>query len=150
MIELYDYIIKAGKKSIGEFYRGFFICDGCGVQTDILEFEFNTHAVNLCADCLRAVAQLMDDQEPIVEELVGVTSFARFLLKREQDVSGVSGTGIVAEGIQFTDRTVVLRWLGKTASTVIWDTLEDAMKVHGHDGRTIVVWVEDTDAATSV
>jgi hypothetical protein len=35
----------------------------------------------------------------------------RFRLVRDRDVSGVSGTGIVAEGTMFSDGTCVLRWL---------------------------------------
>jgi hypothetical protein len=32
-----------------------------------------------------------------------------FLLIRNEDVSGVSGTGIVAEGVEFSDGTVAMR-----------------------------------------
>jgi len=35
----------------------------------------------------------------------------RFLLVRDCDPSGVSGTGIVAEGVQFSDGTAVMHWL---------------------------------------
>ena len=71
----------------------------------------------------------------------GATGAPRvFALDRQQDVTGVSGSGVVAHGVQFADGTVVLRWLGEYASTVIWESLEAAMHVHGHDGRTTVVW----------
>ena len=64
-----------------------------------------------------------------------------FALNRQQDVTGVSGSGIVAHGVQFADGQVTLRWLGQFASTVIWDSLDAAMNVHGHDGKTRVVWL---------
>lgn len=64
-----------------------------------------------------------------------------FALYRHQDVTGVSGTGSVAHGVQFADRTVVIRWLGEHPSTVVWASLDDAMKIHGHDGSTRVVWL---------
>jgi len=64
-----------------------------------------------------------------------------FRLLRDRDVSGVSGTGIVAEGVQFTDGTVAIKWLTEKASTVIWANLDDAMSIHGHDGATQVVWL---------
>lgn len=64
-----------------------------------------------------------------------------FALYREQDVTGVSGEGTVAHGTQFADGAVVLRWLGKDPSTVVWASLDSAMRVHGHDGRTRVVWL---------
>lgn len=64
-----------------------------------------------------------------------------FLLVRDEDVSGVSGTGKVAEGVEFTDGKVAIRWYGDSKSTVVWDSLDDAIKIHGHDGRTRVEWV---------
>lgn len=64
-----------------------------------------------------------------------------FGLYRHQDVTGVSGAGTVAYGVQFMDGTVVIRWLGEDPSTVVWGSLEAAMRVHGHDGRTQVVWL---------
>ena len=67
----------------------------------------------------------------------------RFFLQRDTDVTGVSGTGLVAEGVEFTDGTVVLRWLGEFCSTVAWDNLADMITIHGHDGATRVVWEDD-------
>ena len=64
-----------------------------------------------------------------------------FQLHRDEDVSGVSGVGVVAEGVQFHDGTVVIRWFGKDASTVVWPDIASAEKVHGHNGRTRIVWV---------
>lgn len=64
-----------------------------------------------------------------------------FGLYRHQDVTGVSGSGTVAYGVQFADGTVVIRWLGENPSTVVWASLDAAMRVHGHDGRTRVVWL---------
>lgn len=64
-----------------------------------------------------------------------------FALYRHQDVTGVSGEGTVAHGVRFADGQVVIRWLGDKASTVVWDSLDLAMSVHGHDGRTRVVWL---------
>jgi hypothetical protein len=56
-------------------------------------------------------------------------------------VTGVSGTGTVAEGVEFSDGTVVLKWcVGDHRSTVFWDSITDVEAIHGHDGRTQVVW----------
>lgn len=64
-----------------------------------------------------------------------------FALYRHQDVTGVSGSGTVAHGVQFADGTVVIRWRGDNPSTVVWGSLDAAMHVHGHDGKTRVVWL---------
>lgn len=65
----------------------------------------------------------------------------RFLLKRHFDVSGVSGTGIVAEGVQFRDGKVAMRWVvGEHRSTALWDGIDAVRYIHGHDGNTELVW----------
>ena len=62
-----------------------------------------------------------------------------FHLERLYDASGISGTGIVAEGVEFQDGTVVLHWLSEHSSTGIYNTMTDVVKIHGHNGATIVV-----------
>jgi hypothetical protein len=62
----------------------------------------------------------------------------KFNLVREEDATGVSGTGIVAQGVIFDDETVAMRWLTATASTAIYDSLVDVITIHGHGGRTRV------------
>ena len=47
----------------------------------------------------------------------------RFQLQRNFDITGVSGVGIVARGVRF----------------------EDAVTIHGHDGATQFVFVDDGD-----
>jgi len=72
----------------------------------------------------------------------------RFHLHRRSDITGISGTGVVAEGIQFTDGTVVVRWLtAGTArpehvkpTTVIHGDIDSVIGLHGHNGATEVVW----------
>jgi hypothetical protein len=63
-----------------------------------------------------------------------------FGLQRTADPSGVSGTGLVAGGVQFPDGTVCLRGRTNTPSTAVYATLGDLMAVHGHAGATEVVW----------
>jgi hypothetical protein len=65
-----------------------------------------------------------------------------FLLRRTHDVSGVSGTGDVAEGIEFSDGTVALRWLSASPTSVVFHDrgVASVRMVHGHGGATQVVW----------
>lgn len=73
----------------------------------------------------------------------------RFHLHRLEDETGTSGKGIVAEGLVFTDGTCVLRWSGTTPSTVVYEGrdgktgLDCALKVHGHEGKTKVIWKDE-------
>lgn len=68
----------------------------------------------------------------------------RFRLVRERDVSGVSGIGVVAHGIEFPDGAVAVRWQtpDMPPSTAVWGSVEDVLKVHGHGGPTVVEWID--------
>lgn len=63
-----------------------------------------------------------------------------FDLIRYQDESKVSGTGRVAEGFEFEDGTVALRWRGPRSSTNVYQSVEDVSAIHGHGGSTRVVY----------
>ncbi len=65
-----------------------------------------------------------------------------FVLHRAEDVSGVSGTGVVAEGAVFSDGTAVVHWLGKHSSTTVWPSIDSMIAINGHGGRTQVVYDE--------
>lgn len=66
----------------------------------------------------------------------------RFKLVREVDVTGLSGTGVVAYGVMFPDGRVATRWRGKIAQTCVWDSIFDVEKIHGHGGKTRIEWVD--------
>lgn len=55
-----------------------------------------------------------------------------FIMKRNQDESGVSGTGIVLEGVEFSNGEVVVCWRSKkhANSTTIFASFEDFEDVH--------------------
>jgi hypothetical protein len=65
-----------------------------------------------------------------------------FLLERRADPSGVSGTGIVAEGVEFRDGTVALRWTSMWPTSVVFHDrgMASVQAIHGHDGLTVVRW----------
>lgn len=68
-----------------------------------------------------------------------------FHLQRDVDHSGISGTGAVADGVQWPDRTCTIRWRGEHASTVSWDSIEDVEHIHGHGGTTRIVWEDEPE-----
>ena len=66
---------------------------------------------------------------------------SRFHFDRIEDVSGVSGTGRIAEGCLFRDTgEVVVHWLGEHGSINVYHSLEDVLYVHGHQNKTRIVW----------
>jgi hypothetical protein len=74
----------------------------------------------------------------------GPTAPRRFRLVRHEDPSGVSGLGIVANGVQFPDGNVAVRWCcpDLPPSTAVWDSIEAVMAVHGHGGKTVLEWID--------
>ncbi|SDL28632.1 hypothetical protein [Streptomyces indicus] len=67
----------------------------------------------------------------------------RFHLQRDIDETGTSGTGLVVEGLQFTDGTVALRWLTALTSIAVYRSVADVEAIHGHGGKTRVVWIDE-------
>jgi len=62
-------------------------------------------------------------------------------LARADDVTGLSGTGRVAWIVEFPDGTTVVRWCVSTVrQTAVFNSMEDVLAVHGHDGRTWAEW----------
>lgn len=50
---------------------------------------------------------------------------------------------VVAEGVEFSDGRVVVRWHSQPEqSTVVWDSINDAVAIHNHDGNTLFKFVE--------
>jgi len=66
----------------------------------------------------------------------------RFRLIRHEDVSGVSGTGVVAEGVRFSTGKVALSWCSNLHSVTVYDAVDDLERIHGHEGRTSIEWID--------
>ena len=71
----------------------------------------------------------------------------RFWLVRHCDASGVSGTGLVAEGVRFSSGKVVLNWLRPPGSLGIFMSLADLLAVHGHQGQTQIEWLDEMESS---
>jgi hypothetical protein len=67
-----------------------------------------------------------------------------FELVRIEDISGISGVGVVAEGVMFGNGQIALNWwrTHKAASIAIYNSLSDLEAIHGHDGRTKVNFLD--------
>ena len=66
----------------------------------------------------------------------------RFVLLRREDPNGVSGTGQVAEGTVFTSGLTVLHWLREPYALGVYQTVDDLISVHGHEGRTQLQYID--------
>jgi len=65
-----------------------------------------------------------------------------FYLQRLEDESGVSGTGIVAEGVEWSNGRITINWLSKHHSLNIYDNIKEAIEIFGHNGQTLVEYYE--------
>ena len=68
----------------------------------------------------------------------------RFYLKREEDPNGVSGTGRVADGVEFENGLCAVTWKSEYPSITIYQSVTVLEKVHTHKGKdpTRLVWVD--------
>ena len=66
----------------------------------------------------------------------------RFVLIRVDGLTGVSGTGEVAEGTVFSSGLAVIHWLREPYAMGVYQTLEDVISVHGHEGRTQLQFID--------
>jgi hypothetical protein len=71
----------------------------------------------------------------------------RFVLERQTDVSGTSGTGIVVEGVEFSDGSCAVRWLSALNSWALYSSIKTVIAIHGHAGSTVVRWIDEEEYA---
>lgn len=76
-----------------------------------------------------------------------------FIAQRDEDVTGISGEGVVAEGVLFSDGWAVTHWLDQPPmnepKTEVWHnpgTLPFE-KISGHRGLTRLLWADEVAAA---
>lgn len=71
----------------------------------------------------------------------------RFVMHRQHDVSGVSGTGTVLEGVLFSTGVVVVHWLTPPprGSISVFDSMEQFLSIHvrPHPDNHAVLRFED-------
>lgn len=61
-----------------------------------------------------------------------------FKLNRKRDSTGVSGTGIIAEGWETTYGEIHLRWYGPYGGDGRFESMKSMLAIHGHGGDTVV------------
>lgn len=74
---------------------------------------------------------------------MGTCRMKTFFLHRLEDASGVAGTGLVAQGVIFDNDKVALTWLTtEHTSVAIYDSLAAVEAIHGHGGKTKVMYFD--------
>lgn len=75
-----------------------------------------------------------------------------FQVVRDEDVSGKSGTGVVAVGTQYPSGVCIMEWIADgPSSRGEYPDVAALIEIHGHEGRTRVEWLgEAFDASIPV
>lgn len=74
-------------------------------------------------------------------------SIRTFVLVRDEDETGVSTEQgavpgqVVAWGCTFPDGVTVTRWaVSDIRQTCVWFSINEVLEIHGHGGKTRLVW----------
>jgi hypothetical protein len=67
----------------------------------------------------------------------------RFQLHRHIDETGVSGTGVVAEGVEFTSGMIAMTWYSPHRAVNVYESIKTVDELHGHSGKTQIVWLDE-------
>jgi len=70
----------------------------------------------------------------------------RFYVERDEDVHGKSGTGIVAEGVEFDNGWIAYSWLSPKATVTVTNSISIAEMLHSHGGNATnarIVWIDE-------
>lgn len=67
----------------------------------------------------------------------------RFILIRHEDISGVSGCGVVAHGVEYDDGHISMQWCDSPSKLpVSFESIDVLLTVHGHGGKTVHRWLD--------
>ena len=68
----------------------------------------------------------------------------RFELHRDEDETGLSGTGLIVEGVEMSNGAVVMRWVPWPYSIAVYPErgIESIEHLHSHRGRTRLMWLD--------
>ena len=69
----------------------------------------------------------------------------RFYIERGEDINGKSGTGRVAEGIEFDNGWIAYTWLSPKATVTVTNSISLVEALHSHGGdasNAKIVWID--------
>jgi L-alanine-DL-glutamate epimerase-like enolase superfamily enzyme len=74
---------------------------------------------------------------------IKTSDMRRFVMERIEDETGMSGTGVIAEGVEFTNGQCCLMWMTTMHSIGLYPNIRQLIAIHGHNGRTVIRYIDD-------
>lgn len=94
-----------------------------------------------CPTCNRAKGTLTHDEFLLYLRRIMLNGIIKtFHLLRLVDKTGTSGTGVVAIGAILPSNRVILEWTSSEKTETIFESIEQVIRLHGHQGATVLVW----------
>ena len=93
------------------------------------------------------ISTVAEDLKPKPPANAAPRGIETFTVCRQSDESGISGTGVVIEGVLFATGHVILHWLtpAPRGSISVFDSLNDFRKIHSDPhptNKTIITWAD--------
>lgn len=90
---------------------------------------------------------MSNTEKPTVRQLNPLTAprARRFNLVRDEDETGISGIGVVAEGVEFSNGMCALCWLTAMHSVAVYPNIRQLEAIHGHNGRARISYVAEQE-----
>lgn len=70
------------------------------------------------------------------------STMRRFVLNRATDNTGTSGTGVVAEGVEYSNGQIAIHWISQLESVNVYGNAKVLDQLHGHGGNTTIEWID--------
>lgn len=87
----------------------------------------------------------MVELESIEVPLSGIPHMRRFYMMRMEDESGVSGVGIILEGVEFSNGKTAITWHSHMGVVGVYDSVKVVQLLHGHEGKTEIKWIDEEE-----
>lgn len=99
------------------------------------------NSVSCCKICNRAKLDMsFEDFNQYILRIKSNSILKKFFLLRHEDVHGNSGIGVVAVGVQLPSGKCVMEWLSEEVTETIFESAEQIVRLHSHNGKTELVW----------
>jgi hypothetical protein len=83
-------------------------------------------------------------QAPKSKDEPGIRPFS---LKRNEDETGISGTGMVAYGAVLPSGKVIIEWTTENKTIEMFKDIDEMIRLHGHEGKTQIEYTKEVSGS---